>query len=954
MATSVNELRLYYQNVRSIVGKIREFKINLLVSDYDFILLTETWLYPAIANAEIFDDRYTVHRYDRPTRAGGVLLALKHKYCPVGVPELEGSLAETVWVRVRVFNELYYFCVLYIPPNSQVTVYESFFDLTTNFLLDSGAKIIIAGDFNATDLTNIVADSVLATGGQRPRAYINFLSALQLTQHNCVKNHNGVCLDFVLTNCNVTTTKSDFPLVPVDMHHPPLSVEIPFLKRDRAGHRGTFDIGQLNFSKANFFKLYSNVRDLSWDRLYSVADVDDAAQIFNEILRGAFTGAVPYSIKSRRSYPPWFNAEIIKNLRLKSKKRTMFKKTGNQIFHVQFCHLRAVTKKLIDASYREYIRDMEANLSRDPEIFFAFIKKIKNCKATSRSPEDMTIAGEIITNRDEVQAAFASYFRSVYARNPSSYNTDFEGRVSVPYSFGFSKCTRLEIEAAINHLKPKRSRGPDSVPPYVFKACSEFLISPLEYIFNLIIAKSYFPAAWKLTKVCPIHKNGDVKAIENYRPIAMLSTPCKILETILHAQIYSHIRPFISPYQHGFLPKRSTVTNLLELSTSLSEAINSNSQVDVIYTDFAKAFDKVDHSVLLGKLHGLGFSRRALDLVASYLGGRRQYVVFAGRESPPFPVFSGVPQGSNLGPLLFTLLINDLPACLRYSKALLYADDCKIFRRISSIRDCNDLQNDLDELHQWAVRNLLEFNTSKCSVVSFSRCRQLITYNYSIANCRLTRDTTVRDLGVLFDARLTFIPHIDGILGKANSMLGFVLRNSSSFTHEATFLRLFHVYVRTILEYAAVVWSPFYPTTSNLLERVQKRFLRYMHFKRTGHYSFNVNYAALLSSFDMQPLGVRREAAGLLLFYKLLNGMVDSSFLLSQITLRVPSRVTRQADIFHQPCQRTNLALNAPMYRMSALANAHCDLDLFNISLTSLRTYLRGLTAGAGTGALTR
>lgn len=233
--------------------------------------------------------------------------------------------------------------------------------------------------------------------------------------------------------------------------------------------------------------------------------------------------------------------------------------------------------------------------------------------------------------------------------------------------------------------------GLDNIPSFLLRDTACILVKPLKYLFNLILNQSKFPEIWKKSRICPVFKRDDSKNVENYRPISILCNFAKTFEAVLYDRIYNSVKCIISPEQHGFMHKRSTTTNLACFTQYVSQSIDKRGQVDVIYTDFQKAFDQIDHYVLIEKLSRIGFSSKLILLMRSYLFGRNQHVEYLNIKSRQFSPTSGVPQGSNLGPLLFLIFINDLTETISCEK-LLFADDMKIFYTINSINDCISLQ----------------------------------------------------------------------------------------------------------------------------------------------------------------------------------------------------------------------------------------------------------------------
>ncbi|TLM13355.1 reverse transcriptase family protein, partial [Acinetobacter baumannii] len=277
---------------------------------------------------------------------------------------------------------------------------------------------------------------------------------------------------------------------------------------------------------------------------------------------------------------------------------------------------------------------------------------------------------------------------------------------------------------------------------------------------------------WKRSFVVPVFKSGDKHNIANYRPISKICAIPKMFERIVYDFLFPLIRPHIIEQQHGFISHRSTETNLCEFLDYVLSSMEDGHQVDVVYTDYSKAFDRINFDILIEKLHGLGVHGDLLRWLESYVRDRSQAVTFNGFCSSFAPVPSGVPQGSHLGPMLFNIYVNDVPNVFRKSKFIMYADDKKVYKVIRSLNDCLELQDDLNNLFVYCQNNLLTVNTNKCTIITFSRGRSNILYDYSINGQTLVRTTVVRDLGIYLDSSLIFDFHVNEIVNKAFRMLG--------------------------------------------------------------------------------------------------------------------------------------------------------------------------------------
>ena len=372
----------------------------------------------------------------------------------------------------------------------------------------------------------------------------------------------------------------------------------------------------------------------------------------------------------------------------------------------------------------------------------------------------------------------------------------------------------------------------------------------------------------------------------------------------------------MSEHQHGFMQRKSTITNLINLVQDVSSELDIGGQMDAVFTDFEKAFDSVDHDILLTKLNKLGFSQKALIFFSSYLSGRTQYVHYLGNSSKEYRVKSGVPQGSNLGPVMFLIASNDLPDCIKHSKCLSYADDFKICRPISSIQDCYLLQSDLNNISQWSNENKINFNVKKCAIMSFTRKKNPTSFPYKLGLYPLQQVSEVNDLGVLIDKGLTFTSHINKVTNEAYRALGFVIRNVKPFKEEKTVITLYNAYVRAKLEYTSVVWTPWCNKYIRLIEGVQKRIARFLHYKMSGTYPFMVPYKLLIQNLNITSLEDRRKINDAKFLYKIVNSVVDNSYFLSLINFHVPRPSARTCTIFKNKKPCTTSHKHSPLYRL--------------------------------------
>jgi hypothetical protein len=270
-----------------------------------------------------------------------------------------------------------------------------------------------------------------------------------------------------------------------------------------------------------------------------------------------------------------------------------------------------------------------------------------------------------------------------------------------PRGIGVNKLYVQDILQALQNLDASKGPGPDGIPPVFMKSLAMELTAPLFWLFNMSLESGIFPRIWKNSFLVPIFKSGRKSDVRNYRGIAIISCIPKLFEAIVNEKLFLQIKNRIIDNQHGFYKGRSTSTNLIEFVDYSLNAMDNGNHVEALYTDFSKAFDRIDIPMLLFKLQKNGIEPGLLKWLESYLTNRQQIIKLNGKKSSPIQVTSGVPQGSHLGPLLFILYVNDISFILKNLKVLIYADDMKLYLEIRNEEDINIFQNEKNIFYTW-------------------------------------------------------------------------------------------------------------------------------------------------------------------------------------------------------------------------------------------------------------
>lgn len=913
-----------------------QFYNSLCCSDYNIIVLTETWLKDHIRSSELFPVQYNVYRKDRDfARGGGVLVAVSNSLYSKNL-EVVSPLEEVdiLIIMIKLNVTPFYIVALYISPSLSVEKYNVIFDCL-DILLRDRENVICVGDFNVPSFHEY---SVTGVGNRIAIQLDGFMNYHSLRQCNGILNANDRLLDLVLVTETVLCTieKNMDPMVEEDAHHPALHCEMSLNDKTSVN----FEVCQkwmYDFKRANLQNLYAAIANIGWDDCCDITDsdtVDDVCDRFYTKLYSVINEHVPRKKASKiKKYPVWFTTGIIRNIKRKEHYLKLCKRFRNRFYRDRVRMIRAVIKSDIRRSFRTFIDNTAGNIKQNPKRFWSFVN---SRKGQSRIPGNLAYNNRILTKADDIVNAFALYFSSVYKDDDDDLvggaaeaEEAIENIININ-TLSLDSVSEWDITASAKKIKGNFTCGPDAIPSFLVKDCVSCLMMPLKQIYNMILTKKLFPRVWKRSRITPIFKSGARDQIENYRPITLISGFAKLFEIILSRHIYRHISPFICSNQHGFVRGRSTVTNLCNFTQFTAEAMDERKQVDTIYFDFTKAFDRVPHVSMLRKLHCYGLHNNLVELLKSYLSHRELYVEHQGFESNIFVANSGVAQGSNIGPLLFILFVNDLCNVLT-SESLLYADDLKIFRIVHNENDCLALQNDIDNLLAWCSRNGLSLNKSKCKVMSFSRKSDTIVYNYKINDFSVERCVIIKDLGVFFDCKLNFNEHILKLHADCCKLLGFVIRMCKEFDNIDTTALLYNALIRSKLDYCSIIWSPMYNKYTYLLELVQKRFLKYLYYIRYRRFpDFNVSYNYLLNEFNYISLANRRKLFALGYLFKLCHNMIDNPVFLSKLNFYIPRINSRNSITFINKRANTNHLLNSPLYNMCATYNSfNYALDIF-------------------------
>ena len=611
---------------------------------------------------------------------------------------------------------------------------------------------------------------------------------------------------------------------------------------------------------------------------------DDIDCIWNSV-EGVIKHSIDKSVPKKSVYKfkslAWMNKDIRKMCTRKKLLYKRAKSSGSEVAWQQFKECSNKVKALVRKSHRDYTYGISVNAKYNPKKFWSYISSLrKDCDNTC-----FTINGTTVSNPSDIADKFNNHFCSKF---DGIYKPlDLSSLPDTPTSHGapplsFDSFSVDEVFDALKNLDTSKSPGPDDILPIFLKTCSNELAPVLCKVFNFFVQKGQVPKAWKEANVVPVYKGG-VKPkddVGSYRPVSLTSILCKVLEKLISVRIikYADEHDILSDNQFGFRNGRNCEQMLVKFFHHVCKSLDDRkcNLVDGIFLDFSSAFDKVDHNLLLSKLHSLGIRGSLLQWIQSFLFERMQRVVFKGAVSSWVSVTSGVPQGSVLGPIFFVLFVNDLNDVVT-SPLYQFADDHTIVRPILSRLDHIALQRDVHNIFRWTLRNKLPLNLSKCSVMHMTRSRSPCYFeDYFMGESKLEEVNEFKLLGVTFGKDLTFDSHIDSISKKVSKLSGFIIRCTKNMSPN-TLLNLYKALILPHIIYCACVWAPYQRNHLDRLEKVQRKVTRTLFFRQSPFADVRPPYSDRLLDLDLVRVEDAFKIQRLILGFKILYDLAPAS-----------------------------------------------------------------------------
>ena len=658
-------------------------------------------------------------------------------------------------------------------------------------------------------------------------------------------------------------------------------------------------------------------------------------EIFSTLLQNAKSNHIPKRIKKfnkrRHKTERWMPDELLAQVIKKNEMYVDWKTTpiahpDYEKVKFNFKGYEKIVLKGIERTKRDYFDRVFLAYKCDMKRTWQVISETLN---RNKRKHDMlslfTHEGRDLVDSTEIANAFNTYFANIGKNLSSQIDqnnviADYKQYLTSPTreTLKFECITKDYTIKAIDNLENKNSSGHDGISNTLLKTIKNDISQSLTIIINQMLTTGIFPDAFKLSKVIPLFKKSDSSLLVNYRPISLLPTISKVFERVIHDQMYEYFNQFnlLAEQQYGFRKQHSTEYATIKLIDHVGKEMEAGKTPTSVYIDLSKAFDTLTFEVLLYKLKYYGVTDTAFDLLKSYLTNRKQYVVFDGCQSEHVEIYCGVPQGSILGPLFFSIYINDLITVSDRLNFLMYADDTTIYFNLEDFDNLTketDINRELEKVNIWLKLNKLSLNTQKTKLMLFHRKQKhLDEINFVINGIEIEHVPSFNFLGIMLDENLSWKSHIEMVGNKISKVTGILYRLKNVFPENVLFV-LYNSLIVSYMNYGLLLWG----IHSHKLELLQKKALRLM---------TNSNYLAhttpllikhgLLNVRDMYKLKLLK------FYYKLSYDLLPPYFnKYIEIIEQKPARDLRFQYI-HAPLVKRVYAECSPLFQLIKLINS--------------------------------
>ena len=863
----VGHLNIYH--LESKVDNIHNL-LNNSSTPFHIYGFTESRLHPSIPDNLIHIPDYTVIRRDAQLHGETGIAVYVHNTVHLSTrrrSDLEHEHIECIWLEYKPsqLSSSVFVCFLYRNPASLIDWYEYFTEMLDKLYQSRpNADLLLLGDFNID----------LLKTQSRWKAITSSLGLTQVIKDPTrVTQTSETLIDHIYTNSPPTILSASVSDLSISDHAPISCCKTTKIQRPVKNRHNIISFRSFkNFDQTAFQHALDST---PFQEVMNYTDPNEALDVWYNHFLSVLNVHAPVKTKRVKHHrlPQWLTPDIIKAMaeRDKLKKSKLFpeyKKMRNKIKNLVRNSKRALFNKLIEKN-------------KDTTHLWRALNTFLKSKATALADLPPQLTADVFNQH------FMSVSSILHAKNTSPHVQNVNLSVLSQYCkektahtspFHIPLISVHEVGQYISNLDNKKSSGLDEISNYCLKIALPYIVEPLTFIFNQCFINNVFPAALKKAKVIPLYKSNNINDVNNYRPISLLPVLSKILERHVHNHLSSFIEnhSLFHPFQSGFREHHSCASALSLLSNQWLTSMNNSEMSGTIFLDLSKAFDLVNHTILLQKLELYLNGSVSLEFFRSFLNDRTQKVLAHGIYSSDGMIQSGVPQGSVLGPILFCLYINDLPLHISNSsvECHMLADDTTLNTtgtNPSDIQIC--LQSALNETSLWCAQNdmIINLQKTKSMIIATRQKHQLskLSLTLSVDGCVVEQVSDHKLLGIIIDDNLSWQSHINHVSKKLSKNLYLFSKLQSIISLEAKYI-FYNAHIKSHLDYASVVWDGVSDNNFKKLNALHRRAAKLINTDKSLNTAEKIKSAGLLSLKDQLLFNKA------VFMYKILNNNLPS------------------------------------------------------------------------------
>ena len=871
---NVHRVIVSHININSIRNKIVALS-DIIKENIDVLLVSETKLDISFPNSLFHIDGYSPpYRKDRSNNGGGLILyvrndipskELRHICIPID--------KECIFIEINLFKRKWLICGFYNPHKNQIDTQLSFLSECLDYYLSYYDNIIILGDFNSEPTETCISEFI---GNYNLKNLVN--------EPTCYKNQlNPSCIDLILTNrCmsfqNTTTVETGIS----DFH----KMTITILKT-------SFKKKKPKIISYRNYKKFSNTsfRNELMEQLNNKDINNIDYQEFDNIVMDILNKHAPIKQKYiRANEAPFMNKDYKKAIMVRSKLRNNYHKTPNTLNLIAYKRQRNICTKLLKHIKFNFYNNLNSASITNNKTFWKNVKPMFSDKKTTNININLIDNNDIITDDNKIAKCFKTFFENTvkelniamdplilsksnhndiilyniekFKRHPSIIKINETFNMETTFTFNF--ITLNNMGDKIKNLDLTKSNPLTSIPTKIIISNSDIFTSILYNNYNNNIITGVFPYKLKIAEITPTHKKHERIFKENYRPISILPAVSKIYERLMGEQLDAYFERILSKFQCGFRKGFSSQHCLIYLIEKWRNSLDNKGAAGALITDLSKAFDCLDHGLLIAKLHAFGLDYHSLSMIHNYLNNRCQRVKVNSKYSSSWESLHGVPQGSILGPLLFNIYLCDLFLFLNEFTVVNYADDNTPFAIGQDNQSViKQIEHNSNFLFQWLANNVVKANPHKSHLLLSSKQYNL---HALINNHIITNSVNETLLGITIDNELNFTEHVSKLCSKASSKL-HALARISNFMKQGQKRVIMKAFIQSQFGYCPVVWMFCNRTINARINRIHERSLRivYNDYVSTFNQLLKIDKSFTIHHRNIQSLAIE--------IYKVINNI---------------------------------------------------------------------------------